>query len=321
MSDAKLERTNVSISASTHDKEFTANGEIVKFEGFLKVYLEGTDDEDLEQEGLLPDLTVGDVLDSKSITATERFTRPPYRYTEASLVKKLEELGIGRPSTYAPTITTIQNRKYIEKGQDTGEERSYKQFTLVNEEVQIQELTEKTGSNKGKMIPTDVGRVVNDFLVEHFGDILDYNFTAKVEESFDNIAEGKEEWTDMMQSFYKDFHPKVKDVAENAEREVGERILGTHPESGKPISVRLGRFGAMAQIGTVEDEEKPQFASLLPSQNLSTITLEEALELFKLPRTLGEYNGHPVEVNQGRYVLMLNSTVKHLFPWKKQMIQ
>ncbi|WP_167342245.1 type I DNA topoisomerase [Nonlabens sp. SY33080] len=301
MSDAKLERTNVSISASTHDKEFTANGEIVKFEGFLKVYLEGTDDEDLEQEGLLPDLTVGDVLDSKSITATERFSRPPYRYTEASLVKKLEELGIGRPSTYAPTITTIQNRKYIEKGQDTGEERSYKQFTLVNEEVQIQELTEKTGSNKGKMIPTDVGRVVNDFLVEHFGDILDYNFTAKVEESFDNIAEGKEEWTDMMQSFYKDFHPKVKDVAENAEREVGERILGTHPESGKPISVRLGRFGAMAQIGTVEDEEKPQFASLLPSQNLSTITLEEALELFKLPRTLGEYNGHPVEVNQGRY--------------------
>lgn len=301
MSDAKLERTNVSISASTHDKEFTANGEIVKFEGFLKVYLEGTDDEDLEQEGLLPDLTVGDVLDSKSITATERFSRPPYRYTEASLVKKLEELGIGRPSTYAPTITTIQNRKYIEKGQDTGEERSYKQFTLVNEEVQIQELIEKTGSNKGKMIPTDVGRVVNDFLVEHFGDILDYNFTAKVEESFDNIAEGKEEWTDMMQSFYKDFHPKVKDVAENAEREVGERILGTHPESGKPISVRLGRFGAMAQIGTVEDEEKPQFASLLPSQNLSTITLEEALELFKLPRTLGEYNGHPVEVNQGRY--------------------
>ncbi|PQJ13956.1 type I DNA topoisomerase [Nonlabens tegetincola] len=301
MSDAKLERTNVSISASTHDKEFTANGEIVKFEGFLKVYLEGTDDEDLEQEGLLPDLTVGDVLDSKSITATERFSRPPYRYTEASLVKKLEELGIGRPSTYAPTITTIQNRKYIEKGQDTGEERSYKQFTLVDEEVQIQELTEKTGSNKGKMIPTDVGRVVNDFLVEHFGDILDYNFTAKVEESFDNIAEGKEEWTDMMQSFYKDFHPKVKDVAENAEREVGERILGTHPESGKPISVRLGRFGAMAQIGTVEDEEKPQFASLLPSQNLSTITLEEALELFKLPRTLGEYNGHPVEVNQGRY--------------------
>ncbi|WP_431471433.1 type I DNA topoisomerase [Nonlabens sp. SCSIO 43208] len=301
MSDAKLERTNVSISASTHDKEFTANGEIVKFEGFLKVYLEGTDDEDLEQEGLLPDLTVGDVLDSKSITATERFSRPPYRYTEASLVKKLEELGIGRPSTYAPTITTIQNRKYIEKGQDTGEERSYKQFTLVNEEVQIQELTEKTGSNKGKMIPTDVGRVVNNFLVEHFGDILDYNFTAKVEESFDNIAEGKEEWTDMMQSFYKDFHPKVKDVAENAEREVGERILGTHPESGKPISVRLGRFGAMAQIGTVEDEEKPQFASLLPSQNLSTITLEEALELFKLPRTLGEYNRHPVEVNQGRY--------------------
>lgn len=301
MSDAKLERTNVSISASTHDKNFTASGEIVKFEGFLKVYLESTDDEDLEQQGLLPALTVGQDLLSKKIAATERFTRPPYRYTEASLVKQLEELGIGRPSTYAPTITTVQNRKYVEKGTGQGEERSYVQISLAKDVLKEKELTEKTGSDKGKLIPTDVGRVVNDFLVEHFSNILDYNFTARVEESFDNIAEGKEEWTDMMSHFYKGFHPKVKDVAENAEREVGERVLGIDEKTGKPISVRLGRFGAMAQIGTAEDEEKPQFASLLPSQSLNTITLEEVLDLFKLPRTVGEYNGHPVEVNQGRF--------------------
>ncbi|WP_124979616.1 type I DNA topoisomerase [Nonlabens xiamenensis] len=301
MSDAQLERTNVSIAANTHDKKFTASGEIVKFDGFLKVYLESTDDEDLEQQGLLPALKVNQALVNRKITATERFTRPPYRYTEASLVKQLEELGIGRPSTYAPTITTIQNRKYIEKGQSEGVEREYVQLSLAKDKVSQKKLTEKTGSDKNKLIPTDVGRVVNNFLVEHFGSILDYNFTAKVEESFDNIAEGKEEWTDMMDHFYKSFHPKVKDVAENAEREVGERVLGTHPESGKPVSVRLGRFGAMAQIGTVEDEDKPEFASLLPTQNLNTITLEEALELFKLPRTLGEYNGYPVEVNQGRY--------------------
>ncbi|EAS18638.1 DNA topoisomerase I [Flavobacteria bacterium BBFL7] len=301
MSDAKLERTNVSISANTHDKNFTASGEIVKFEGFLKVYLESTDDEDLEQQGLLPALSIGQDLLNKKITATERFTRPPYRFTEASLVKQLEELGIGRPSTYAPTITTIQNRKYIEKGASLGEERGYVQLVLSNDDIKENELTEKTGSDKGKLIPTDVGRVVNDFLVEHFSNVLDYNFTAKVEESFDNIAEGKEEWTDMMNHFYKDFHPTVKDVAENAEREVGERVLGTDPKTGKPISVRLGRFGAMAQIGTVEDEEKPQFASLLPSQSLNTITLEEVMDLFKLPRTVGEYNGFPVEVNQGRF--------------------
>jgi DNA topoisomerase-1 len=301
MSDAKLERTNVSIQASTHDKQFTANGEIVKFEGFLKVYLESTDDEDIEQQGLLPDLKIGQELINDQITATQRYTRPPYRFTEASLVKALEELGIGRPSTYAPTITTIQNRKYIEKGTSLGLEREYVQLTLKQGAVQQKELTEKTGADKGKLVPTDVGRVVNDFLVEHFGNILDYNFTAKVEESFDNIAEGKEEWTQMMSSFYKNFHPTVQDVAENAEREVGERILGTDPASGKPISVRLGRFGAMAQIGTPDDEEKPRFASLLPTQSLNTITLEEALDLFKLPRTLGEYNGHPVEVNQGRY--------------------
>lgn len=301
MSDAKLERTNVSITASTHDKLFTASGEIVQFEGFLKVYLESTDDEDLEQEGLLPNLKEGQVLDAKKIVATERFSRPPYRYTEASLVKQLEELGIGRPSTYAPTITTIQNRKYVEKGAHNGDERAYVQLALIDNNIKKKELTEITGSNKNKLIPTDIGRVVNDFLVEHFGNILDYNFTAKVEESFDNIAEGKEEWTDMMQHFYKDFHPKVQDVAANAEREVGERILGKDPVSGKPVSVRLGRFGAMAQIGTADDEEKPQFASLLSTQQLNTITLEEVMDLFKLPRSLGTYNGHPVEVNQGRF--------------------
>jgi DNA topoisomerase-1 len=301
MSDAQLERTNVTVSANTHDKHFTASGEIVKFEGFLKVYLEGTDDEDLEQQGLLPPLKVNQNLDKKEITATERFTRPPYRYTEASLVKRLEELGIGRPSTYAPTITTIQNRKYIEKGQLEGEERDYKQLVLTDAEISEKSLTEKAGANKGKLVPTDVGRVVNDFLVEHFGDILDYNFTARVEESFDNIAAGKEEWTDMLKLFYKDFHPQVKHVAENAEREVGERELGEHPDSGRPVIVRLGRFGPMAQIGRNDDEEKPKFASLLPTQHLNTITLEEALELFKLPRTLGEYKGYPVEVNQGRY--------------------
>jgi DNA topoisomerase-1 len=301
MSDAKLERTNVSIAASTHNRMFTATGEIVKFEGFLKVYLESTDDEDMEQEGLLPDLKEGQPLDAKKIVATERFSRPPYRYTEASLVKQLEELGIGRPSTYAPTITTIQNRKYVEKGLHMGDERGYMQFALVDNVVHKKELTEVTGSNKNKLVPTDIGRVVNDFLVEHFANILDYNFTAKVEESFDNIAEGKEEWTDMMQHFYKDFHPKVQDVAENAEREVGERILGDHPVSGKPVSVRLGRFGAMAQIGSADDEEKPQFASLLPTQQLNTISLEEVLDLFKLPRSLGTYNGFDVEVNQGRF--------------------
>ncbi len=301
MSDAQLERTNVSITANTHEKKFTASGEIVKFEGFLKVYLESTDDEDLEQQGLLPALTVGQDLLSKKITATERFTRPPYRFTEASLVKQLEELGIGRPSTYAPTITTIQNRKYVEKGISQGSERAYVQLTLAKDTIKENELTEKTGADKGKLVPTDVGRVVNDFLVEHFSNVLDYNFTAKVEESFDNIAEGKEEWTDMMSHFYKGFHPTVQDVAENAEREVGERVLGTDAKTGKPISVRLGRFGAMAQIGTVEDEEKPQFASLLPSQSLNTITLEEVMDLFKLPRTVGEYNGFPVEVNQGRF--------------------
>ncbi|PTX41615.1 DNA topoisomerase I [Christiangramia gaetbulicola] len=301
MSDAQLERTNVKIEADKHDNHFTANGEVLKFDGFLKVYLEGSDDEDEEQSGMLPALKVSQPLNNEYITATERFTRPPYRYTEASLVKKLEELGIGRPSTYAPTISTIQSRNYIEKGSVDGTERDYVQFELKNDKLSEKTLTETVGSDKGKMVPTATGMVVNDFLVNHFSNILDYNFTAKVEESFDNIAEGNEEWTVMMKDFYKDFHPHVQDVAKNADREVGERILGEDPETGKPVSVRLGKFGPMVQIGSVEDDEKPKFASLSPDQSMETLTYEEAMDLFQLPKKLGEYKGENVEVNNGRY--------------------
>lgn len=301
MSDAQLERTNVKIEADTHEKQFTANGEMLKFDGFLKVYLEGKDDEEEEQAGLLPAMKNGDTLNSEYITATERFTRPPSRYTEASLVKKLEELGIGRPSTYAPTISTIQNRKYIEKGSIDGKEREYVKFKLKAGKIVEKTLSEMVGSDKGKLIPTDVGMVVNDFLVQHFSNILDYNFTAKVEQDFDDIAEGNEKWTEMMNEFYDEFHPTVKDVAENAEREVGERVLGKDPKSGKPVSARLGKFGPMVQIGSVEDEEKPLFASLGPDQTLSNITYEQAMDLFKLPKEIGEYEGEAVEVNNGRF--------------------
>ncbi|WP_417856222.1 type I DNA topoisomerase [Xanthomarina gelatinilytica] len=301
MSDAELERTNVKISASTHNDIFTANGEVITFEGFLKVYLEGTDDEDSEQEGMLPAMKTNEALLNNYITATERYTRAPYRYTEASLVKQLEELGIGRPSTYAPTISTIQNRNYVEKGTVEGVERNYSQLTLKNGQVKDKVLTEKVGSDKGKLVPTDIGMIVTDFLVNHFEHILDYNFTAKVEEDFDDIAEGKVDWTKMMKDFYKDFHPTVEDVQENAERESGERVLGTDPKTGRQVSVRLGKFGPMVQIGTAEEEEKPQFASLSPDQQLNTITFEEAMDLFKLPKQLGTYQGKDVEVNNGRF--------------------
>ena len=301
MSDAQLERTNVKIEADKHNEHFTANGEVIKFEGFLTVYLEGNDDEDEEQEGILPAMKVNESLFNNFITATERFTRPPGRYTEASLVKKLEELGIGRPSTYAPTISTIQNRNYVEKGAKEGEERKYVQLSLINGVLKEKNLSEKVGSDKGKLIPTDVGMVVNDFLVTHFSSILDYHFTAKVEQDFDEIAEGQEDWTEVMKDFYQEFHPKVQDVAENADREVGERILGDDPKTGKVVSVRLGKFGPMVQIGTAEDEDKPQFASLAPGQTLSSITFEEALDLFKLPKELGEYKGMQVTVNNGRF--------------------
>lgn len=300
MSDAQLERTNVKIVANNHNEAFTASGEVLTFEGFLKVYLEGSDDEDTEQEGMLPALRINESLLNNYITATERFSRPPARYTEASLVKKLEELGIGRPSTYAPTISTIINRNYVEKGSFEGQERQYRQLMLKGSAVTEQTLTENVGSDKGKLVPTDIGMIVNDFLVNHFETILDYNFTAKVEQDFDEIASGNEDWTKMMNDFYNHFHPVVKDVEKNAERESGERILGTDPKTGKPVSVRLGKFGPMAQIGDADDENK-QFASLMPEQNIGTITLEEALGLFQLPKALGTYKGEEIEVNNGRF--------------------
>lgn len=300
MSDAELERTNVKIEANNHNELFHASGEVIKFEGFLKVYLEGNDDEDDEQEGMLPALRVGEELNNTLITAKERFTQAPSRYTEASLVKKLEELGIGRPSTYAPTISTIISRNYIEKGSNEGAERKYNQLILKGKEVKSQVLSEMTGSDKGKLVPTDIGSIVNDFLVKNFSAILDYNFTAKVEQDFDEIAEGNVDWAKMMQEFYDKFHPNVVEVEENADRESGERILGTDPKSGKPVLVRLGKFGPMAQIGEADDDEK-QFASLMTDQNIGTITLEEALNLFLLPKELGIYKGEEIEVNNGRF--------------------
>jgi DNA topoisomerase-1 len=300
MSDAELERTNVKIVANNHSEVFTASGEVIKFEGFLKVYLEGNDEDDEEQEGMLPAMKVNEKLVNNYITATERYSRPSARYTEASLVKKLEELGIGRPSTYAPTISTIINRNYVEKGNLEGQERNYTQLTLQSNKVAEKLLKENTGSDKGKLVPTDIGTIVTDFLVKNFENILDYNFTAKVEQDFDEIAEGNINWTKMMQEFYDKFHPNVKDVEANAERESGERILGKHPESGKTVLVRLGKFGAMAQIGDSEDEEK-KFASLRAEQNIGTITLQEALDLFLLPKALGTYKDEEVEVSLGRF--------------------
>ena len=300
MSDALLERTNFKIANSENSKIFTANGEMIKFEGFLKVYLEGNDDEDEEQAGMLPNLKVGENLVYTFINATQRFTSPPYRFTEASLVKQLEELGIGRPSTYAPTISTVQKRGYVEKGQNEGVERDYEQITLSEGVVKSQIFTEKTGSDKNKLIPTDIGNIVNDFLVANFSNILDFGFTAKVESSFDDISEGDENWIEMIKGFYTKFHDTVEDVKENAERESGERILGKHPESGKTVLVRLGKFGPIAQIGAPEDEEK-QFASLNKEQNLGTISMEQALELFLLPKTLGTYEGEEVIVSNGRF--------------------
>ncbi len=301
MSDAELERTNVRISNSNNSNIFTANGEMIKFEGFLKVYLEGTDNEDEEQEGMLPNLTKGDALINKNIVATERYSRPPYRYTEAALVKRLEELGIGRPSTYAPTISTIQRREYVEKGTIDGVDREYTQIKLANGKVTSKVLSEKVGSDKGKLVPTDIGNIVNDFLVENFSNILDFGFTAKVESEFDDIAEGKEDWISMIKEFYNNFHPIVEDVAANAERAKGERLLGIDPESGKNVYARLGRFGVMVQIGEATDEEKPKFASLQGDQTLATITFEEAMDLFKLPKKIGGYENTDVIVASGRF--------------------
>jgi len=301
MSEAQLERTIVKINNDKNEKQFVANGEVITFEGFLKVYLEGTDNDEDEQAGMLPKLEIGETLEDQLITATERYTKPPYRFTEAALVKRLEELGIGRPSTYAPTISTIQRREYVAKGAVEGAERKYAQYALSNGEVTSKTLTEKVGSDKGKLVPTDIGNIVNDFLVANFSNILDFGFTAKVESDFDEIADGKEDWTSMIKEFYQDFHPTVEDVAANAERAKGERLLGIDPESGKNVYVRLGRYGAMVQIGEATDEEKPKFASLQGEQTMNNLTYEEAMDLFKLPKTLGDYEAEEVIVANGRF--------------------
>lgn len=304
MSDAELEKTTATISVSGRKEHFIAVGEVLKFDGFLKVYMESTDDES-DAEGndkMLPALAKGDVLALSSVTATERFSQAPARYTEASLVRKLEELGIGRPSTYAPTISTIQQREYVEKGDRKGTERKYRMLTLHDGKIESGEKTELTGADKGKLLPTDIGVVVNDFLTEYFPDILNYNFTANVEQQFDDIAEGKTVWNDEIDHFYKLFHPVVESaLALRLEHKVGERVLGTDLKSGRPVSVKIGRFGPLVQIGTPEDTEKPLFASLLKGQSMSTITLEEALKLFDLPRTLGDFEGKTVVVGIGRF--------------------
>lgn len=304
MADAELEKTTATIAMSNSSDVFTAVGEVIKFDGFLRVYRESYDD-DNEQEDesrLLPPLKKGQKLSQGPIVATERFTQRPPRYTEASLVRKLEELGIGRPSTYAPTISTIQNREYVEKGNKDGEERSFNILTLKENQIKDENHTEITGAEKAKLFPTDTGTVVNDFLTEYFPDILDFNFTASVEKEFDEIAEGEMQWTSIMKNFYDQFHPSVeKTLAIKTEHKVGERILGEEPGTGKPVSVKIGRFGPVVQIGSVDDEEKPRFAPMKKGQSMETISLEEALELFKLPRTLGEYEGKTVSVGVGRF--------------------
>lgn len=307
MAQAKLERTTIKIGNTSVTEIFQAKGEVIKFDGFLRVYLESNLEEEDEDENptksnLLPAVTKGDALDRAWVRATQRYTRPPARYVEASLVKKLEELGIGRPSTYAPTISTIQKRGYVEKMERDGKQRAYNVLTLTDDGISVEELTEITGRDKNKLSPTDIGIVVTDFLTEHFAKILDYNFTAKVEEEFDEIAQGLKEWTSMIHDFYEPFHKTVEDTLENSERASGERALGVHPESRRKIIVRIGRFGPMAQIGDEqEDGEKPQFASLRTGQSINTITLEDALELFKFPKNLGEYEGEEVVVALGRF--------------------
>ena len=301
MSLAKLERTVARITTDQHSYDFVARGEVVVFDGFLKLYLEGVDDPSEEDHSLLPAMNQGETVYAKRVVATQRFSRPPYRYSEASLVKKLEELGIGRPSTYAPTISTVLNRKYVAKGTHEGEERTYKQLVLHDNKLTSKNQSEKTGSQKGKLVPTDIGFLVNDFLINNFKDIVDYGFTASIEQDFDRVATGNSEWESIMKQFYANFHPVVEDVKKNATRETGQRILGTDPKSGRQLSVRLGKFGPMAQLGTVEDEEKPLFANMPDTYSLSKITYEEALDLFKLPATLGEYEGMPVQTNNGRY--------------------
>jgi DNA topoisomerase-1 len=305
MADAELERTTVNISVSKAKEEFIASGEVLKFDGFLSVYMESSDDESLseDEKGLLPPLKIGQKLEPDQIQATERFSVKPARYTEASLVRKLEELGIGRPSTYAPTITTIQQREYVVKEDRAGTERKFKTLTLMKGSIKESEKAEITGTEKAKLFPTDIGLVVNDFLVRYFDSIVDYNFTASVEKQFDEIAEGKIVWSEMIDEFYRPFHSRIEDVLNKSEKVRGERVLGTDPASGKTVTVKIGRFGPFVQLGEVAEDssQKPQFASLQKGQSIETISLEEAFKLFELPRDLGEYEGKKVIVGIGKF--------------------
>lgn len=305
MADAELERTIAKINISTSNAELTAEGEVLKFDGFIKVYREDVDDEDKDgeehQEGMLPPLKIGQTLSFNEMKAIERFTRPLPRYTEASLVKKLEELGIGRPSTYAPTISTILKRGYVEKRDKEGIQREFSVFVLRKDKIVKNTETENTGAEKSKLFPTDLGLVVTDFLKQYFDDIMDYNFTARIEEEFDEVAQGKMKWNKMLNDFYSPFKKDVEKTIETAERIKGERELGPDPQSGKPVVARMGRYGPMVQIGSADEEEKPRFARLKQNQSIETISLEEALDLFKLPLTLGQYEGQEVSVNVGRF--------------------
>lgn len=307
MADAELEKTTATIAVGGRSETFTAEGEVVKFDGFLRVYRESRGDEDTETvnystQGLLPAIAEGDALQLKTMKARQRFTPAPPRYSEASLVHKLEELGIGRPSTYAPTISTIQQREYVKKGDTEGSPRPYREIILKDGNLTAADLTENTGGNRGKLVPTDTGSVVNDFLMEYFPEIMDYHFTANVEKDFDEVAEGKMNWTKLISDFYNQLEPVVeRTMKERTDHKAGERLLGTNPADGKPVSVKIGRYGPLVQIGTPEDKEKPRFANLAPGQSIETITLEEALELFKLPRTLGEHEGQTVKANSGRF--------------------
>ena len=302
MADAVVEKTTVNIAISGHSDSFVATGEVTVFDGFLQVYRESSDDETGGELAAIPAVHKGNQLAAREIFATERFTQHPPRYTEASLVRKLEELGIGRPSTYAPTISTIQQRGYVEKGNKSGTARKYNILTFKNGKLASKEGKETVGAEKAKLMPTDIGIVVNDFLLDIFPEIMDYNFTATVEKDFDEIADGKRNWAELISEFYKDFEPKIEDIIQTKnEHKVGERILGNDPASGKSVSVKIGRFGPIVQIGSASDEEKPRFAQMKPGQTLETITLEEALDLFSLPRTLGEYEGEKVTIGAGRF--------------------
>jgi DNA topoisomerase I len=305
MSEAQFEKTTAKIGISTRQEDLVANGEVMKFDGFLKVYLESNDDEDEQNPDgdntMLPRLSKGQILQLQELTATERYSRPPARYTEASLVKKLEELGIGRPSTYAPTISTVQNRGYVVKEDREGKTRSFRVLTLKNKEIKHEEKTENTGAERGKLFPTDIGAVVNDFLVQHFKGIVDFHFTAKVEKQFDEIAQGLTEWTAMIKSFYYPFHEGVESTIQTADKARGERDLGVHPENGKKISVRIGRYGPFVQVGEAEEDEKPLYASLRAGQMIETISLEEALELFKLPKKVGLFEEKEMTVAIGKF--------------------